>query len=236
MQRLVLLSLFVNCISFNFNLTRKGIIRAPLLAHIIAKDMSQYHEFVPNVSITNDGESEAENEINLDKTNFIKVKDNVVRFYGPVNKLSCLQLQFVLNEFEDNNNTEIIHLHIQSNGGELVSAFYVSDYIKNMKIPVYTYIDSFAASAATVLSIVGKKRFMSENSLVLIHQLSTQISGSFNQINTEVANLDTIMGLTRNIYLKNSKMDLETLDNLLSTNLWLNSTKALELGIVDKII
>tara|TARA_Y100000389_G_C17470970_1_gene530782 strand:+ start:7558 stop:8316 length:759 start_codon:yes stop_codon:yes gene_type:complete len=248
--KIIIYSLFLTSESLNFNLTRRKITGVSI-GSVFGKKMSNEPDFYPidnrdtnsnkyNILMdeeeTETTETTETTENTNDETHILKMKNNIIRFYGPVNTMSCLRLQYILNEIEDKEEIDIVHLHIQSNGGELLPSFFVSDYIKTMKTPVYTYIDSYAASAATILSIAGKKRFMSEHSIILIHQLSTQISGNFNKLNVEVRNLDTIMSLAKNIYLQNSKMDSETLDNLLATDLWLNSTTALNLGLIDEII
>tara|TARA_Y100000389_G_scaffold112868_2_gene110005 strand:+ start:4276 stop:4932 length:657 start_codon:yes stop_codon:yes gene_type:complete len=169
----------------------------------------------------------------------IKLDMNNILFYGPITRNSCFQLQCYLREFEKKRKMldyNEVKLHIQSQGGELLPAFYVSDYIKKMRMPVHTYIDSYAASAATLISVAGKRRYMSEHSLLLVHQLSSQISGKYDQFNVEVANLNTIMNLAKDIYIKNSNLTNTELDELLSTDLWLNSSVALSMGMIDEII
>lgn len=50
----------------------------------------------------------------------IKVDSNKILFYGPINRNSCFQLQVCLSEFEKNRHlmdNDILHLHIQSQGG-----------------------------------------------------------------------------------------------------------------------
>ena len=42
--------------------------------------------------------------------------------------------------------------------------------IKRSPIPIYTYVEGVVASAATIISIAGKKRFMTPNSMLMIHQ------------------------------------------------------------------
>lgn len=224
--------------SLNFNLSRRKITGVSV-ASVFGNKLFEINE---NDDVKNEANKldiwmdDVEIDEQEPNKSIIKLNDNIIRFYGPITRISCLRLQYMLNELEDSKEIKTIHLHIQSTGGELMSAFFVSDYIKCMKTPVYTYVDSFAASAATILTIVGKKRFMSEHSLILIHQLSTEISGKYNELNIELENLDTIMGLAKDIYLKNSKLNPEALDELLATNLWLNSTIALKLGIIDETI
>jgi ATP-dependent protease ClpP protease subunit len=174
----------------------------------------------------------------------ICINANKILFYGQVSSNSCFHLQTALTMLAEKltiqkliyGSEPIIHLHLQSPGGELLPSFYIADFIKSLNVPVYTYIDSFAASAATIISVVGKKRFMSQNSLVLIHQLSTQMTGKYNELGVEMNNLNTIMNLVKNIYLENTLIPENKLNALLLSDVWLNSTVALDLGIVDSII
>ena len=73
------------------------------------------------------------------------------------------------------------------------------DLIKNLNNPVHTYVDGFAASAATLLSLSGEKRFMTKNSLMLIHQLSSGFMGKFTEIKDENDNLDNTAGIAFNV-------------------------------------
>jgi len=176
----------------------------------------------------------------------IQVDANKVLFYGGVSSESCFQLQTVLDQLQkefimstvqyNTDHAPAIHLHIQSSGGELLPALYLADFIENMRIPVITYVDSYAASAATILSVSGKKRVMSKNSFILIHQLSTQIQGKFSELSVEMQNLNTFMTQVKDIYLRRTHIKPDELEVLLSTDLWLNATTALALGLVDEVL
>ena len=108
--------------------------------------------------------------------------------------------------------------------------------IKKLETPVYTYIDGFAASAATLISVVGKKRFMTSNSIMLIHQLSGGMNGKFSEMEDENENLHGLMDFITKIYLENTKMNEIELNKILKRDIWLNSTYCLEHGLVDVIL
>ena len=76
---------------------------------------------------------------------------------------------------------------IVGSGGHAKSCI---DLIENLNTPVYTYIDGFAASAATLISVVGKKRFITKNSLMLIHQLSGSDTGKFYELQDQMTNMN----------------------------------------------
>ena len=92
---------------------------------------------------------------------------------------------------------------------------YVCDVIKNSDTPIHTYVDGYCAPAASLISVCGKKRYMTKHSALLIHQLSAMAAGKFNELKTEVNNLNSFMNSIRDIYLKNTKIDKDSLESLL---------------------
>ena len=176
----------------------------------------------------------------------VKSTNNNIYFYGAVSESSALQLKIKLQELDLHLQTMAIHyklevlppihLHIQSYGGNLLHTFYIMDLIKTLKTPVYTYIDGFAASAATLMSVCGKRRFMTESSVMLVHQLSSGASGKFEEIKNEYSNLVEFMEIIKKTYLNYGNISSQQLDDLLKQDLWLNSAKSLEYGFIDEII
>jgi len=175
----------------------------------------------------------------------VQSTNNNIYFYGAVSESSTLQLKTKLQELDLHLQTMAIHykidvppihLHIQSYGGNLLHTFYIVDLIKTLKTPVYTYIDGFAASAATLMSVSGKRRFMTESSVMLVHQLSSGASGKFEEIKNEYSNLVEFMEIIKKTYLNRGNISSENLDDLLKQDLWLNSAKSLEYGFIDEIV
>jgi ATP-dependent protease ClpP protease subunit len=170
---------------------------------------------------------------------------NDIYFYGPVTQRSCFELKNMLKNMEFKMFTlhlqykidpPPIHLHIQSQGGSLYHTLYIIDLIQKMNTPVYTYVDGFAASAATLISIVGKKRFMTKHSLMLIHQLSGADSGKFNELQDQMNNMKVMMNIITELYLTHTNVTNNTLNYLLQKDLWLDAETCLNYGLVDEII
>ena len=118
-----------------------------------------------------------------------------------------------------------------------MNTFYVIDLINNLKTPVYTYVDGYVASAGSLISVVGKKRFMTKNSFIMIHQLSSSLGqGKFNDFDDNMDNLNKFMETLRNVYLEKTKIHIDDLNNILEHDLWMNSKESLDYGLVDYII
>ena len=193
-----------------------------------------------NVIINSSAEESSVSEVGI-----IQDINNDIYFYAPVTQRSCFELKNKLMDLDAKSkifqvqykiDPPPIHLHIQSEGGSLYHTLYIIDLIRKMETPVYTYVDDFAASAASLMSVVGAKRYMTENSLILIHQLSGSESGKYNEMQDQMTNMRILMSIIRKIYLEYTKLDENTLNALLQKDLWLESKTCLAYGLVDEII
>ena len=112
------------------------------------------------------------------------------------------------------------------------------DEIKNLGVPIHTYIRGYAASASTLLSVVGSQRYMYNYSVLMIHsvKLHNQEPSTLLDVKDLNTNVDVFMDIIRNIYLENSNLNNEILDELFNHDIWLNSKTALKYGLIDEII
>ena len=130
-----------------------------------------------------------------------------------------------------------INLHIQSSGGSLLPTLGLVDLIRISDIPINTIVMGYAASSASLISVVGRQRFINKYGVVLIHQLKMGVEFSkYNEIQDQYVNAYTLMNIVKQIYLENTKLTERQLDNLLSHDYWLNSTKCKNYGLIDIII
>jgi ATP-dependent protease ClpP protease subunit len=176
----------------------------------------------------------------------IRIVNNDVYFYGQITRESCKELNDVLLTLDNNSkkftinyniNPPPINLHIQSEGGTLMDTFYTIDLIDNLKTPVNTYVDGYVASAGSLISIVGKKRYMTKNSFIMIHQLSSSLGeGKFNDLDDNMDNLNKFMDTIRNLYIKKTKIPKEKLNDILDHDLWMNSIECIKYGLIDEIL
>ena len=175
----------------------------------------------------------------------ISVYENKIYYYSGVNRETVVELNHKLSELEAKHLTvsnvlEIdpppIRLFINSGGGSITAGIASMDTISRCKVPVYTYVDGFCASAATFLSIVGVKRYISKNSYMLIHQLSSNLWGKYSEIEDEKKNLDLMMETIRNVYTEYTKVPTKELDEILKHDLMWDAKTCLKYNLVDKII
>ena len=132
--------------------------------------------------------------------------------------------------------TQPIKLHITTYGGTVYDVFTVIDTIKNMKVDVHTICKGIVASAGTLLSLAGKKRYITENSYMLIHEIRSGMWGKFTELKEEYENVTELMEHLKKYYLKNTKMtEEEIIEQLRKDTMW-NAQTCLEKGLVDEIL
>ena len=174
----------------------------------------------------------------------VEVQDNMIMFYGEVNERNNKTLNKVLRGLDKDLQTvkvkygvEVpIKLYISSYGGSIFAAFSTVDTILTLRTPVHTYIDGSAASAATLISVVGERRFIHENSFMLIHQLSSSMWGKYEEFKDEMENLDMLMDRIKQIYQKHTTIPKTPLANILKRDIWLDAQKCMKWGMVDEIV
>ncbi|MDP3987248.1 MAG: ATP-dependent Clp protease proteolytic subunit [Nanoarchaeota archaeon] len=193
---------------------------------------------------TNDENGAESCEDDSDDESVISI-GNKIYFYSRINSMSIL----VLNKKIQRIGSDILHfsieqgiepfpifLYINSPGGAVTDGLLGMDIIQNSRVPIHTVIQGEAASAATFLSVVGKKRFMHKNSVMLIHALSQMMYGNYYNLEDEFANCKILMQIMKDIYQKNTKMPLKKIEELLRHDLLLDSKTCLKFGLVDEII
>lgn len=173
--------------------------------------------------------------------------DNKIYLYGEIHRDSiltvCKQLDEISKQLKmlefiyDIKDLPPIELHINCDGGELTSAFMLVDKILRSKLKIHTIIEGMAASAATIISTVGHRRFINKHSYMLLHQLSSSgWGGTYQNIVDEKTNCDVLMDDIKEIYLKHSKFKEKELAQLLKHDLLLRSSDCLKMGLVDEVL
>tara|TARA_R100001510_G_C7638634_1_gene196457 strand:+ start:791 stop:1432 length:642 start_codon:yes stop_codon:yes gene_type:complete len=177
--------------------------------------------------------------------NAVEVVNNRIYFYSGVTRPKILKLNKSLFSLNMNMLSKSgplgyepppIRLHINSYGGSVFAGLSALDHIKNSRIPVETVIDGCAASAATMMSVVGTRRLIHRNACMLVHQLSGAMWGKFQEMQDDMENSEMLMKKIKRIYEEHTKIPKKEMDNILKHDLWWEAEKCLEYGLVDEII
>lgn len=135
---------------------------------------------------------------------------NHIYFYDEVNPTTQLKLQLLIREAceeaismsQENKQSQPICLHINSGGGWATCGFALYDFIKatSESVDIIGIVEGEAASAASLILLGCSTRLMSDNSFILIHQISWGAWGNNRQMTDHSYNADKMMKKLINIY------------------------------------
>lgn len=128
-----------------------------------------------------------------------------------------------------------IIIHIQSYGGGVVECFALVDIIKKLESPTISVVEGVCASGATLIAMACTHRFITPRSYFLIHQLSNDFDGTYNDHSDNNRKLKHMMQLIVEFYLEHSTMTRKQINKLIKRNKWLTAAQTLKKGIVDEL-
>lgn len=130
-----------------------------------------------------------------------------------------------------------IRIFINSEGGNIHSGLSAMDCLRSIRgVKIRTIADGVCASAATFILLGGRRRHMTENSFVLIHQLNTDGSwGKYEDFKDQMKNLDTFMDRFKDIYMQETEIPEKDLKKILKRDLYMDTDKCIEWGVVDSV-
>lgn len=131
-----------------------------------------------------------------------------------------------------------IHFYINSPGGSVTAGLAIYDTMNFIKAPVSTMCMGMAASMGAFLLSAGEpgKRYILPNAEVMIHQPLGGAQGQATEIEIAAKHILATRDKLNTIMAKNCGKTKEELEKDTDRDNWLTAEKALEYGLVDKIL
>lgn len=129
-----------------------------------------------------------------------------------------------------------IFLYVNSCGGDVTIGSVLCDVIKASKTPVYGVTIGYGYSMGALIFISTHKRYMFNNSSLLIHDGNTSLSGSANKVKDLQKFYNKMDERIKALVLSNSKISEEDYDDNIDRELYMYSDECKEKGLCDFII
>lgn len=157
-----------------------------------------------------------------------------VMLYGDIGAYAITAAQFArdFNAIA----TSKINLHINSGGGEIMEGLAIANTIKNHKAEVTCYIDSVAASIASVVAIACDKVVIASNAYIMIHNgRATFAFGDSADLRRQADLLDKLTGGIAQAYADKSGKPVDDIKQKMADETWFDAAEALDYGLADEI-
>ena len=165
------------------------------------------------------------------------LENRIVFLNGEVNDESAHDIVIKLLYLDSVNHNEI-SLYINSPGGSVIQGLAIIDCMHIIKSKVATYCVGEAYSMGSIILASGTKgkRYILENSEVMIHAPSGYMGGKSDEVTLSAKRLAKFKDKLIDILVANSKKTRRQIIKYFGYDKFMNADETLEFGIVDKII
>ena len=138
------------------------------------------------------------------------------------------------------NSPKTLTMYINSNGGDLNSAFALIDVMKQSKCPIRVIGLGSICSAAFMIFSSGTKgeRYIANNTSIMCHQYSDGMEGKHHDIKSRFKELELTNTRMIEVLKENTGLETRTIKSklLCPTDVWLTAEELIELGIADNFL
>lgn len=137
-------------------------------------------------------------------------------------------------ELESNNKR--IEVHVASPGGNPFDALTILNVMQQSKVPVDVYIDGLAASAASIIAMGGRKNYMADNALLMLHNPYMITVGDKEEHEASIRMLEATTDAIVVAYANKSGKTREEIMEIMDAETWYDAQSAKKEGFVDKVV
>lgn len=128
-----------------------------------------------------------------------------------------------------------ISVHINSPGGEVYDGIAIFEALRQHDAEVTTYVDSLAASIASVIAMGGDRRVIARNAQMMIHDGHTFAVGNAADLRSLAGWLDAISDNIADIYADRCGGATKKWRDLMLAETWYSAREAVDAGLADEI-
>jgi ATP-dependent protease ClpP protease subunit len=128
-----------------------------------------------------------------------------------------------------------IDVHINSPGGEIFDGIAIMNALRAHRATVTTYVDSLAASIASVIAMAGDRVVMAPNSQLMIHDGSGLCIGNAAEMREMADLLDRQSDNIASVYAEKAGGDVADWRALMTAETWYTAEEAVAAGLADEV-
>ena len=163
-------------------------------------------------------------------------EQRIIILNGEINeKTSQKFLQYLLS-LASQDPTKEITVYLSTYGGDAYDMMAMHDMIQIIQCPINTVAIGKVMSAGVLILAAGKKRTATPNTIIMMHQVSTEVGGSVKDLSIEISHVKALQEVMYKLYSKYTGKALKTIEYDLTHDKYLTATEAVEYGLIDEIV
>ena len=128
-----------------------------------------------------------------------------------------------------------IMLRLNTPGGNVFEGLAIFNALQRHPARIEVYVDGLAASAGSLIAMVGDSITVAENAFLMIHRAWALVIGNANDMSETADTLRQIDDTLAKTYAKRSGVSESHALSIMDSETWLTAEDALELGFADQV-
>lgn len=206
--------------------------------HSVSKNL--YDEDVPKKKKLE--KKEEEKKSIYDEIDYgLSINDSIIYLHGEIMLGNLFDFvsktRLILENRPKEKENEPINLMVNSNGGDVYEALGMIDYMETLSVPVNVIARGRAMSAAAMILCCGTGiRVASKSTTIMVHEASAEIFGKTADIKANADHIDSLEEDFYKMMANKTKQNEDFWRKACRKDFYMTAEKALELGLIDKII
>ena len=164
------------------------------------------------------------------------LQDRIIILFGEITDATSASVISQLLFLASNDDKKDIYIYINSPGGSVTAGLSIYDTMRYIKPNVITIGMGLCASMGAFLLSSGDKRYVLENTKIMIHQPLGGAKGQATDIMIVAEEIINTKKKLNEILAYNTKQPLNKIEQDSDRDFYMDANKALEYGIIDEII
>jgi ATP-dependent protease ClpP protease subunit len=180
----------------------------------------------------------------IEENDSVKVVGNEILFYGDIDKDNALEFVLQFKKLEIDllkKKAELvgyepqIRISIMSDGGDIFSGLNMMNVLERSRVKVITIAQGSCCSAATFVFLGGSERRIGKNAYLLIHQLTTEFWGNFQDLRNEMKTSAKFMKMLKKMYMSKTDIPERKFKRLMKKDIYLSPDKCIKYKIAHVV-
>jgi ATP-dependent Clp protease protease subunit len=157
---------------------------------------------------------------------------------GSIREDSAAQFLEQLTAFEYIDISKPVTVYIDTFGGSVDAALLMYDAMKSCACPIVTVGIGKVMSAGVLLLAAGEPgtRFITENTRVMIHQISGGVVGSLSDMEVSMVETRKMQAIYFDLLSKDTGVPVQKLLKDVTKDFYMSAEEAVKYGIADKVV
>jgi ATP-dependent Clp protease protease subunit len=164
------------------------------------------------------------------------LRERIIMVNGPIDDISASVITAQLLFLESEAPKKPLYMYINSPGGSVTAGLAIYDTMQYINPAVHTIATGQAASMAALLLCGGDVRMALPHAEIMLHQPSGGAQGMASNILIQSREILRLRSSLNKLYAKHTGQSIETIEQVMDRNTYMDCSKAKDFGIIDNIL